>query len=118
VGDFPCRPAAQTRWCFDGGHDTTLDFLLGPKLPDIGPVQLPASCSLSDTTARRPPTATDALDVCAWIGSSPAVANAHCLQVTEADFQRAAETKGGVLIAGVGATSGEQWVTKMGATSG
>lgn len=34
--------------------------------------------------------------VCQWIGNSPAVAHAHYLQVTEADFQRAVETKGGI----------------------
>ena len=32
--------------------------------------------------------------VCAWIGNSPRVAQAHDLQVTEADFERAAKTGG------------------------
>jgi len=32
--------------------------------------------------------------VCAWIGNSPRVAQAHYLQVTETDFQRAATTRG------------------------
>lgn len=44
--------------------------------------------------------------VCAWIGNSPAVAQAHYLQVTDADYQRAAENKRGLWSAGVGATSG------------
>ncbi|NLF70803.1 MAG: site-specific integrase [Candidatus Anammoximicrobium sp.] len=44
--------------------------------------------------------------VCKWIGNSPTVAQAHYLQVTEADFRRAVETKGGIGVAQGGAESG------------
>jgi integrase len=64
--------------------------------------------------------------VCKWIGNSPAVAQAHYLQVTEADYQRAVETKTGDLDAAGGcnqwvtvdAKSGcNQWVTPVSAVS-
>jgi len=64
--------------------------------------------------------------VCKWIGNSPTVAQAHYLQVTEADYRRAVESKGGETAGGggcnqwvtVGAKDGcNQWVTPVSAVS-
>lgn len=46
--------------------------------------------------------------VCKWIGNSPAVAQAHYLQTTEADFQRAVKFQEGGMDGGDGCN---QWVT-------
>jgi integrase len=53
--------------------------------------------------------------VCRWIGNSPAVAHAHYLQTTEADFQRAAQggAESGALAAQNGAQNQAQRVSAV-----